>query len=134
MKLVVEILTGSLFYIQVDDDASLADLKREIADQENFLVGGLVLYLYDDQSGLMIGDNLHLKEFGVCDSSHIYLLFTPLDDADEENDVSSAHLDPCFAMIDDPLVPMEGIKSGHESGGVEEQNEQESPIEVINID
>jgi hypothetical protein len=30
MRVVVENLTGTLFYIQVGNDATLADLKREI--------------------------------------------------------------------------------------------------------
>jgi len=34
MRLVVEILTGILFYIQLDNNATGADLKREIEAQQ----------------------------------------------------------------------------------------------------
>ncbi|GAB2215013.1 hypothetical protein Droror1_Dr00019386 [Drosera rotundifolia] len=79
MKLSVEILTGSFFYVQVGEDATLHDLKRAISDQENLSFERLILYLHDNQSGLMIGDDICLKEFGLGNYSHIYLFFSPVD-------------------------------------------------------
>jgi hypothetical protein len=65
MKVVVENLTGTLFYIQVGNDATLADLKREIEAQQKLPYGG---------------DGVSLMDCGVQDGSHIYLFFNPLDD------------------------------------------------------
>ncbi|GMG98673.1 hypothetical protein Nepgr_000513 [Nepenthes gracilis] len=123
MKLAVEILTGSLFYVEVGGDATVADLKREISTQENLPCERLILYLHKDHFGLLHDDELLLTECGVHDSSHIYLFFSPLGDGrgngleDEEED----HHNTGFSAVDssvnlsDDKVTREGISSTNSS-------------------
>ncbi|KAB1226350.1 hypothetical protein CJ030_MR1G020567 [Morella rubra] len=82
MRVVVESLTGTLFYIQVGNDATLADLKREIEAQQELPFDRLILILDTNCSLLMSddGDGVSLVHCGVQDGSHIYLFFSPLDD------------------------------------------------------
>lgn len=81
MKLVVEILTGNLFYIQVDDNATVDDLKKEIEVQENLTRDRMILIVDSkDENKLIIkeDDGASLADFGVQDGSHIYLFFNSL--------------------------------------------------------
>jgi hypothetical protein len=82
MSVVVENLTGTLFYIQVGNDATLADLKREIEAQQKLPFDRLILILDTDLGHLMTdhGDGVSLLDCGVQDGSHIYLFFNPVDD------------------------------------------------------
>ncbi|KAL2489465.1 Ubiquitin-like superfamily protein [Forsythia ovata] len=80
MKVVAEVMTGKLFYIQVEDNATVADLKREIGIQENLPGDRLILMLDDNPRRLMDKNNVSLTEYGVREGSHIYLFFDPLDD------------------------------------------------------
>lgn len=80
MTMVVEILTGTLFYIEVGDTATVADLKREIEAQEELPYDRLILILYDDyESRLLDEDDVPLADYGVRDGSHMYLFFEPVD-------------------------------------------------------
>lgn len=54
MRLVVEILTGILFYIQLDNNATVADLKREIEAQQELPQDRLIRFLDNHQSHLII--------------------------------------------------------------------------------
>lgn len=87
MKVVVENLTGTLFYIQVGNDATLADLKREIEAQQKLPFDRLILIRGTDLRPLMTddGDGVSLMDCGVQDGSHIYLFFNPLDDGSTHN-------------------------------------------------
>ncbi|KAI4322535.1 hypothetical protein L6164_022219 [Bauhinia variegata] len=85
MKVVVENLIGALFYAQLDNDATVADLKREIDTQQKLPFDRLILILDADadRSPLMSKeheDRSSLVDCGVQDGSHIYLFFNPLDD------------------------------------------------------
>ncbi|KAL5794045.1 hypothetical protein ACOSP7_002639 [Xanthoceras sorbifolium] len=86
MKVVVEILIGTLFYIQVGDDATVADLKKEIAAQEKLPCDRLILVLdsgNDDQERPILTDDQDgdsLVDCGVKDGSKIYLFFKSIDD------------------------------------------------------
>ncbi|KAL7124412.1 hypothetical protein ABFS83_14G046800 [Erythranthe nasuta] len=82
MKLVAEILTGSLFYVEVKEDDTVGDLKREIGDQENLPTERLILILNDSCNNRTLMDNneTSLKDYGVRDSSHIYIFYEPVDD------------------------------------------------------
>ncbi|KAL7000169.1 hypothetical protein U1Q18_001319 [Sarracenia purpurea var. burkii] len=81
MRVVVEILTGTLFYIQVKENATVADLKKEIGAQENLPSDRLILILGGvNLSCLMIENELSLVDYGVQDGSHVYLFFDPLND------------------------------------------------------
>jgi hypothetical protein len=88
MRVAVEILTGTLFYIQVGDDATVADLKKEIEAQQKLPQDRLILFLDNKQNHLINeeGDGASLVGCGVQDGSHIYLFFDPLD-----TDESSSH-------------------------------------------
>ncbi|KAG2712250.1 hypothetical protein I3843_04G107500 [Carya illinoinensis] len=88
MRLVVENLTGTLFYIQVGNDATLADLKREIEAQQELPFHRLILMLDTNHTPLMTStdeDGVLLMDCGVKDGSHIYLFFNPLDDASTQD-------------------------------------------------
>ncbi|KAL4620173.1 hypothetical protein ACB092_06G134700 [Castanea dentata] len=91
MRVVVENLTGTLFYIQVGNDATLADLKREIEAQQKLPCDRLILILNNNCSRLMNvdGDGISLVDCGVQDGSHIYLFFIPLDDGSNQHFVFS---------------------------------------------
>ncbi|KAF7823124.1 putative ubiquitin superfamily protein [Senna tora] len=78
MKVVVENLTGTLFYAQVGNDASVADLKREIEAHQKLPYHRLILILDSDRCPLM-NEESSLVDCGVQDGSHIYLFFYPLD-------------------------------------------------------
>ncbi|XP_059664474.1 uncharacterized protein LOC132310308 [Cornus florida] len=82
MRVVMEILTGKLFYIQVGDDATVGDLKREIGAQEKLPHDRLILILDDSNLHihLLNQNELSLVDCGVQDGSHVYLFFDPLDD------------------------------------------------------
>ncbi|WCJ32022.1 hypothetical protein M5689_013467 [Euphorbia peplus] len=93
MKLVVEILTGNLFYIELENDATVADLKREICAQEMLPHDRLILLLNNNRSRLIMNkekgdDETPLADCGVDDASHIYLFFIPPDD----HQSSSSHV------------------------------------------
>ncbi|PIM99498.1 Ubiquitin-like protein [Handroanthus impetiginosus] len=81
MKLVAEILTGALFYVEVEENSTVGDLKKVIGNQENLPSNRLILFLNVDQrNSLLENDEVSLKEYEVQDGSHIYLFFKPLDD------------------------------------------------------
>jgi hypothetical protein len=83
MRVVVENLTGTLFYIQVGNDATLADLKMEIEAQQKLPCDRQILILDKDRLSILTtddGDGVSLMDCGVQDGSHIYLFFNPLDD------------------------------------------------------
>ncbi|PWA42282.1 Ubiquitin [Artemisia annua] len=77
MRLVVEILTGKLFYVQVGDTATVLDLKKKIGAQEKLPDDRLILLLLNT---LMNENEASLVEYGVQDGSHIYLFFDNLRD------------------------------------------------------
>ncbi|KAI4334113.1 hypothetical protein L6164_018844 [Bauhinia variegata] len=85
MKVVVENLTGALFYVQLDNDATVADLKREIETQQKLPRDRLILILDADADRSTLINKEHeerssLVDCGVQDGSHIYIFFNPLDD------------------------------------------------------
>ncbi|KAF4394426.1 hypothetical protein CsatB_020744 [Cannabis sativa] len=90
MKLVVEILTGTLFYIEVGSDDTVSDLKRQIAAQENLPYDRLILTLLsndgnhnrpiNDEYVEAAGSRVTLADHGIHDGSHIYLVVAPPDE------------------------------------------------------
>ncbi|GMN58122.1 hypothetical protein TIFTF001_027230 [Ficus carica] len=97
MKVVVENLTGTLFFIQVGNDATVAELKREIEAQENLPCDRLIL-IPDAKDSHPISDDddgASLVGHGVQDGSHIYVFFNPLDDGSSQSLV--------FTLPDSPL-------------------------------
>ena len=93
MRVVVEILTGALFYVQVSDNATVADLKREIGDKENLPHNRLILVLGSNLSRLMNENELALVDYGVRDGSHVYLFFNPLNEGYLDDHSLSTSLD-----------------------------------------
>ncbi|KAI9176745.1 hypothetical protein LWI28_006633 [Acer negundo] len=94
MKVAVEILTGPLFYIEVGDDATVGDLKKEIASQQELPCDRLILTLdlENDQDRMIIKDDQDedsLVDCGIKDGSKIYLSFTPIDDESTHQFVES---------------------------------------------
>ncbi|CAK9133536.1 unnamed protein product [Ilex paraguariensis] len=104
MRLVVEILTGKLFYIQLGDDATVEDLKREIGAQEKLPRDRLILILNGELSHLMNDNELSLLDYGVQDGSHVYLFFDPLDDCSFHHFLLKSQ-DPTSSQADQsPLI------------------------------
>lgn len=67
MKVVVEVLTGTLFYIQVKNDATIGDLKKEIGSQQKLSCDRMILLLDNDKGRLMSQDQdeVSLVDCGV---------------------------------------------------------------------
>lgn len=82
MKVVVQNLTGTLFYVQLGNDATVGDLKREIETLHNLPCDRLILVPDSHRCPLMTTDKegTLLVDCGVQDGSHIYLFLNPLDD------------------------------------------------------
>ncbi|KAK0589464.1 hypothetical protein LWI29_014663 [Acer saccharum] len=94
MKVAVEILTGPLFYIEVGDDATVGDLKKQIASQQELPCDRLILTLdlENDQDHTIIKDDQDedsLVDCGIKDGSKIFLSFTPIDDESTHQFVES---------------------------------------------
>ncbi|CAK9153374.1 unnamed protein product [Ilex paraguariensis] len=102
MRVTVEILTGKLFYIHIGDEATAADLKREIGTQENLPQDRLILIFGDDPSHLMNENELTLVYYGIEDGSHVHLFFDPLDEGSSHHFLSSSQ-DPILLQAS-PLV------------------------------
>ncbi|KAK2988017.1 hypothetical protein RJ640_011280 [Escallonia rubra] len=82
LKVIVEILTGKVFNIQVDKDATVAELKREIEAQEDLPNNRLILMF---EGSLLNGNEAPLFEYGVGEGSHVYLFFHVIDNESTEN-------------------------------------------------
>lgn len=111
MKLVAEILTGSLFHVEVEEDATVGDLKRAIGEQENLPGDRLILLLDapdDEERYAMDDDEVSLKDYGVEDSSHIYIFFQYADSIDSPASPSSPKDPPSSEpshSVDSPSAP-----------------------------
>ncbi|EPS64707.1 hypothetical protein M569_10075, partial [Genlisea aurea] len=83
MKLVLEILTGPLFHIRVDENTTVGELKKEIGKQQNLPDDRLILVLdvHHHPQPLMVRDEAPLQEYGVEDGSHVYVYFKPPNNA-----------------------------------------------------
>lgn len=80
MKVTAEIFTGKFFYVEVGEDAGVADLKNQIGNQENLPTDRLILMLdADDGQHLLDKDEVPLKDCGVQHSSRVYIFFRPID-------------------------------------------------------
>ncbi|KZV20197.1 ubiquitin family protein [Dorcoceras hygrometricum] len=117
MKVVAEILTGGLFYVEVEEEATAKELKEKIADQENLPINRLILMLDAEQRDFMNKDDISLKEYGVQDGSHVYIFFEPLphdsstsppiqdpfsDESADTSGESSSETDPTIYLKDSP--------------------------------
>ncbi|KAK6130966.1 hypothetical protein DH2020_035292 [Rehmannia glutinosa] len=104
LQLVAEILTGRLFYIEIGQDATVRDLKKEIGNQENLPTDRLILMLNaDGERYLLDKDEVSLKDCGVEDGSHIYIFFKPVID-DEATSSSSTYQDS--SSPESPATPV----------------------------
>ncbi|KAJ4822286.1 hypothetical protein Tsubulata_006391 [Turnera subulata] len=83
MRVGVDILTGTFFYVEVENDAKVVDLKREIEAQQKLPQDRLILFLINNGQHHCLNeeeDDASLVDCGVQDGSHIYLFFNPLED------------------------------------------------------
>ncbi|CAI8616087.1 unnamed protein product [Vicia faba] len=82
MKVVVENLTGTLFYVEVENDGTVEDLKREIEAQMKLPCDRLIIILDDICWPLITKDDEKesLVNCGIQDGSHVYIFFIPVDD------------------------------------------------------
>ncbi|TMW91783.1 hypothetical protein EJD97_013892 [Solanum chilense] len=104
MQVVVEIMMGTIFHIQVGDDATVLDLKIAIHNQENVPANRILLLLdIGDDHLLMNDDQKPLSEYSVQDGSRFQLIFKPFetekddDDAEKDNDDAEAEKDDAAA-------------------------------------
>ncbi|KAK4722884.1 hypothetical protein R3W88_013117 [Solanum pinnatisectum] len=100
MQVVVEIMMGTIFHIQVGDNATVLDLKIAIHNQENVPANRILLLLdIGDDHLLMNDDQKALGEYGVQDGSRFQLIFKPYeaekdnDDAEKDDDDAEAEKD-----------------------------------------
>ncbi|KAG5573514.1 hypothetical protein H5410_063280 [Solanum commersonii] len=101
MNLVIQILTGTLFHIRVAKDTSVADLKKEISNQEKLPENRLILML-DTGHGdsiMLNDDEISLVEYGVKDGSHFYLFFKFPDNNNNNNNNNSNNGDGDGASV-----------------------------------
>ncbi|XP_018629458.1 uncharacterized protein [Nicotiana tomentosiformis] len=83
---VVEIMTGTIFHVQLGDNATVLELKIAIQNQENLPGDRLILLLDKDGDHIMMNeDQKPLSEYGVQDGSRLYGFFK-LPETQEEND------------------------------------------------
>lgn len=77
MRVSVEILASRFFYIAMEDDATVADLKWKIVEQEKLPFDRLILLLCHSNGiiTIMTGDEVYLQNYGVGDGSLVYLFF-----------------------------------------------------------
>ncbi|KAH0684067.1 hypothetical protein KY290_022725 [Solanum tuberosum] len=93
MQVVVEIMMGTIFHIQVGDNATVLDLKIAIHNQENVPANRILLLLdIGDDHLIMNDDQKPLGEYGVQDGSRFQLIFKPLE-AEKDNDDAEAEKD-----------------------------------------
>ncbi|MCD7448491.1 hypothetical protein HAX54_042628 [Datura stramonium] len=81
MQVVVEIMSGTVFHLQVGDNATVQDMKIAIQNQENLPSDRLTLLLdrgYDHFP--MLDDQKPLSEYGVQDGSRVHVFFRPLEE------------------------------------------------------
>ncbi|KAK6792879.1 hypothetical protein RDI58_011960 [Solanum bulbocastanum] len=101
MQVVVEIMMGTIFHIQVGDNATVLDLKIAIHNQENVPANRILLLLdIGDDHLLMNDDQKPLSEYGVQDGSRFQLIFKPFE-AEKDNDDAEKDYDDAEAEKDD---------------------------------
>lgn len=109
IRLVVENMTGTLFQVELENDATFGDLKRKIEAEQNLPLHRMFFVLDSDHELPRIvinkdNENSSLVDFRVQDGSHIYLFFTSIhhdDDLDldppnmdnENNDQENTNMD-----------------------------------------
>lgn len=76
MKLTVEVFTGPLFHLEVKDDATVGELKKEIAKQENLPREKMLLAQVTRDQQVMANDAARLTDYGVRDGSLICIYFS----------------------------------------------------------
>ncbi|GAA0185030.1 hypothetical protein Leryth_023309 [Lithospermum erythrorhizon] len=114
MKVVVEILTGTMFYIQVENNATVSDLKRAIEAQEKHRYDRLILILKLVLSCIIMNeDDYPLTTYGVGDSSHIYLFFFPPPD-DDGGALPHFLLNSTESIMDSQVSPITGASAQSE--------------------
>lgn len=74
MKLGVEVLTGSLFYVEIDEEETVCSLKKKIASKMEIEASRILLTHRDGH--LLKDDQCSLSEYDCRDGSNIYLFFT----------------------------------------------------------
>lgn len=124
MKLVAEILTGSLFYVEVGEDATVGDLKKAIGKQENLPGDRLILLLDAEERYSLDKDEASLKDYGVGDSSHIYIFFRPQDNIAAS---SASPSTPKESVSGEPSHSMDSVSALTNVDNTDEVNKGEAP-------
>ncbi|CAH8382023.1 unnamed protein product [Eruca vesicaria subsp. sativa] len=74
MKVSVEIITGTFIDTEVNEDATVRELKEKIATEVQLSVSRLILMVGHEEERRMVmedEDEMMLKDLGVREDSHI---------------------------------------------------------------
>lgn len=83
-------MMGTIFHIQVGDDATVLDLKIAIHNQENVPANRILLLLdIGDDHLLMNDDQKPLSEYSVQDGSRFQLIFKPFETEKDDDDTEA---------------------------------------------
>ena len=77
MRVAVEVITGSLFYIDIAEEATVESLKKEIASQESLEESRLVLVHRNGE--VIANDQYTLKDCQVFNGTIVNLFFKPIE-------------------------------------------------------
>ncbi|KAJ0982999.1 hypothetical protein J5N97_011254 [Dioscorea zingiberensis] len=75
MRLAAENLAGRFFYVEVEEDANVGALKKEIASKDEEIPESRLILMHGDGC-VMEDEEIAVKEYGVEDGSIIYLFFS----------------------------------------------------------
>ncbi|XP_051150859.1 uncharacterized protein LOC127265196 [Andrographis paniculata] len=129
MKLLAEVLTGTSFYVEVGEDATVGDLKKEIGQQENLPVDRLTLMVGTDPCSMLDNDIAPLEDYGIQESSHIYIFFEPVEhdspSASFPQEATSSPNESISSSKEDPSSPTEPSVESSITDIVKEPSDQE---------
>jgi len=73
MRVVVEVIAGKLFYIDIEEEATVESLKKEIASKESLQESRLVLAHRNGE--VIANDQCTLKDYQVFNGTIVNLFF-----------------------------------------------------------
>ena len=75
MRVVVEVIAGKLFYIDIEEEATVESLKKEIESKESLQESLLVLVHRNGE--VIANDKCTLKDYQVTNGTILNLFFQP---------------------------------------------------------
>ncbi|XP_010543074.1 PREDICTED: uncharacterized protein LOC104816105 [Tarenaya hassleriana] len=120
MKVTVEIVTGTYMVKEVSENATVRNLKEEIAAELNLPAKRLILLVGENESRRVVmdyEDEVSLLDLGVSDGSHMYLFFKHLDLVSREEN----------AATEEDVLAKTQLRRG--KGGEEEEGDDEMEVD-----